>query len=513
MEKPSVVSTRNGKIEGQYQNGIHEFKGIPYAAPPVGKNRWLPPQPAANWNGIRPAKQYGPISPQSVMNLSGPGIPNFAHQPQSEDCLFLNVWTPGLDDNRRPVIFWIHGGAFIMGAGSESFMEGGNLAKRGDIVLVTINYRLGAAGFLNLKEISGGKIPATGNEGMLDQIAALDWVIENISAFGGNPGNITISGFSAGGMSVGTLLAIPLARGKFQKAMNRSGAANIVGDLSGALNISKQFLGLLGLKSQDIDGLYRLTTRQLLEAQQQLSNLLRQNENRATPFQPVVDGSVLPEYPMTALKKGVARDIPILAGNTLDELKSSMAMDPGLRNLDEAGLIARLGHLIPSELVSELIGVYHGALTHRGIQVTPLEILGSLNTDFMFRIPTLRLVEMQRDNGAAAYNYLFTYRSPALGGALGASHGLDNPLLFGVPDAEFTGNNQAVKNLSTRIMDSVAAFAYTGDPSCQSIGRWPAYGSQRLTMLLDLNTRVESAPFEAERRVWEQLEGLSNRPI
>lgn len=511
--KQAIVSTRSGKLEGDFQNGIYVFRGIPYAAAPVGNLRWMPPKPLKPWSGVRPARKYGAIAPQNLMTATGPFGPDFSGQPQSEDCLFLNIWTPGLDDAHRPVMFWIHGGAFIIGSGTESFLESGKLAKRGDIVLVSVNYRLGALGFMNLKEITSGKIPSTGNEGLLDQVAALEWVQDNIAAFGGNPDNITVFGFSAGGMSIGTLLAMSAARGKFHKAINRSGAANIVSTLDSAVDISKQYLSILGLKGNDVDGIRNMTTQQLLDGQQQLSIKLREAEHRATPFQPVVDGTILPELPMISIKNGSAKNIALMAGNSRDELKAMNAMDPSMSNLDEAGMIKRLNTMLPPDLVPGLVQAYRDSMQQGGTTVTPLEILGSINTDMMFRIPTIRLVEAQRDNGARAYNYLFTYKSPAMGGALGAMHGLDNPFLFGSLDADFTGNSPEVESLANKIQDSCIAFARTGDPSCESTGPWPVYGENRMTMIFDINTRVETAPFEAERRAWDSYDMLSTKPI
>ncbi len=503
----AIVETKTGKVQGTCQDSLCVFKGIPYAAAPVGNLRWMPPQPATPWSGVRPAKQYGAIAPQNPMPGPGdsPGVPFFGDQPQSEDCLFLNVWTPGLDDARRPVMVWIHGGAFILGSGTEGFLEGGKLAKRGDIVLVSINYRLGAPGFMNLNEITGGKIPATGNEGILDQVAALEWVRENIAAFGGDPDNVTAFGFSAGGMSIGTLLALPAARDTFHKAINRSGAANVVTTLDGAVDISKQYLGIFGLKSNDVDGIRNLTTQQLLDGQQQLGTKLREQENRITPFLPVIDGRVLPELPITAIKKGCAKNITLIAGNTRDEMKSMNAMNPLMSNMDEEGVISRLNTLLPPELVPGLVQTYRDSIQQAGNRVTPLEIFGSISTDRAFRIPTIRLVEAQRDNGARAYNYLFTYESPAMDGALGAMHGLDNPILFGSLDVEFTGNSPEVESLVDKIQDSCAAFAHTGDPSCESAGPWPEYGTNRMTLIFDKNTRIEAAPFEAERLAWDRV--------
>ena len=514
-ENQTVVSVKTGKLEGEFKNGVYAFKGIPYAAPPVGDLRWLPPQPPVSWSGVRPAGQYGAMAPQNLMAApsDSPGSPDFGDVSQEEDCLFLNVWTPGLDNARRPVLFWIHGGAFIIGAGSESFLDNGSLVKRGDIVLVSINYRLGPLGFMNLNEITGGKIPATGNEGLLDQVAALEWVRDNIAAFGGDPDNVTVSGFSAGGMSVGTLLGFPAAAGLFQKAMNRSGAANIVGTLERAVEISAQFIKVLGLKRDDADGMRNLTVQQLLDGQQQLGEVLRQQENRATPFQPVVDGGTLPEFPMTAIRKGSAKGVTLMAGNSRDELKAMNAMNPALNSLDEAGLIENLNKIAPPEIVPGLVNAYRASMQQGGAAVKPQDILGSVNTDVMFRIPTIRLVEAQRDIGERAYNYLFAWKSPAMGGALGAMHGLDNPFLFGSLDARFTGNGPDAESLSTKLQDSCAAFMHTGDPSCESAGKWSEYGTDRMTMIWDKEARVEAAPYEEERRAWDDYDIISTTPM
>jgi len=510
----SIVSTKNGRVEGFVHNGLHVFKGIPYATPPVGKLRWRRPQPVEPWSGVRPAKEYGCISLQNTMAAppDSPGVPSF-NGPQSEDCLSLNIWTPGLDDAKRPVLVWIHGGAFIIGAGTEGFLDDGVLARRGDMVVVSINYRLGALGFMNLKDVTGGKIPATGNEGLLDQVAALEWVRDNIAAFGGNPDNITIGGFSAGGMSVGSLLAMPAARGAFHKAMNRSGAANVIGTLASAVTITRQFLDIFGLTGRDIDGIYALTPKQLLDGQQELSARLRASEYRATPFQPVVDGTDFNEMPILSIRKGSARHVTLMAGNARDELKSMNAMDPAIRNIDEAGVIARLGKILPLDKVPGLLNAYRESKQARGENVTPLDVLGAINTDMMFRIPTIQLVEAQRDNGAKAYNYLFMYRSPAMGGALGAMHGLDNPFLFGALDPTFTGDSPEAARLAEKMQDSAIAFMKTGDPSCASAGKWPVYGEKRATMLWDFDARVEEAPFDAERRAWEGIDLVNTRPM
>ena len=508
-----VVATKSGKVEGSFENGLYIFKGIPFATPPVGALRWMPPQPVKKWNGVRPAKEYGAISPQNPLPLATPGSPSFEQFAQDEDCLFLNIWTPGLDDTRRPVMVWIHGGVFIIGSGAEAFLDNSSLVRRGDIVLVSINYRLGAFGFMNLKEITGGKIPATGNEGLLDQLAALDWVRDNIAAFGGNPDNITAAGFSAGAMSIGTLLGMPRARGKFHKAMNRSGAANVVSPLEMAVRISGMYAGVFNLKGKDADSLRKLTTKQLLEGQQELGNRLREAEYRATPFHPVVDGAVLPEWPVKAIRKGSAKNVIVMAGNTIDEMRAMSAMDPAVRNLDEAGLFKRLNSMVPGDLIPGLISCYRDSLKKRGSKADPVDIWGTINAEMMWRIPTIRLVEAQRDAGMPVFNYLFTYKSPAMGGILGALHGLDNPFLFGCLDKDFSGAGPEQENMATKIQDSTVAFMRTGDPSCKTIGKWPVYGKDRMVMVLDRNCRVESAPYEEERQAWDKFDMLYTPPL
>lgn len=512
-EKQAVVTTKNGKLEGYFKDSLYVFKGVPYAAPPVGNLRWLPPRPPESWSGVRPAREYDAIAPQNAMPFEAPGMFDFGKQLQDENCLFINIWTPGLDDARRPVMFWIHGGAFIIGSGTEPFLEKGELARRGDIVLVSINYRMGALGFMNLKELTGGKIPASGNEGLLDQVAALDWVHDNIAAFGGDPDNVTAFGFSAGGMSIGCLLGMPAASGRFHKAINRSGAANTVGTLEDSVRISEKYLKILNVKNNDIDSLRRMTTRQLMDAQQELGNRLRESEYRATPFQPVCDGEVIPEWPLEAVRKGSAKNVAVIAGNMLDEMKAMTAMDPATSNISEADMMKRMNDLLPPESVPDMVKFYRGVLEKRGEKLSPAGIMGTVNVALMFRIPTIRLVEAQRDIGAPSYNYLFTYKSPAMGGILGAMHGLDSPFLFGQLDPNFTGNGPEEQGLAVKVQDSSIAFARTGDPSCRSAGRWPVYGKDRMTMIFDKNTRVEAAPYDDERKAWQTNKLIYTRPL
>ena len=229
----AIVSTRYGRLEGEEQDGLFVFKGVPFAAAPDGVRRWLPPEQPPTWTGVRDARRFGAVAHQNPVTNQALAAMKI-EQAHSEDCLNLNVWTPGLDGARRPVMVWIHGGGFTIGAGSQEIYNGSVLARRGDVVIVTINYRLGPLGFLRLNDVTNGRIPSSGNEGLLDQIAALQWVRDNIAEFGGDPDNVTIFGESAGGMSVGALLAMPSARGLFHKAIAQSGSCDTVSSVARA---------------------------------------------------------------------------------------------------------------------------------------------------------------------------------------------------------------------------------------------------------------------------------------
>lgn len=508
----AIVNIHSGKIEGILEDEIFAFKGVPYAAPPVGNLRWLPPQPVTPWEGVRPARDYGAISPQNELP-GGEVIPIKIEEPQDEDCLFLNIWTKGLDNRRRPVMVWIHGGAFIIGSGSEAMYRNGNIVTRGDVVLVSINYRLGALGFMNLKEITGGRIPATGCEGLLDQIAALQWVRDNIEAFGGDPDNITVFGESAGGMSIGSLMGMPLAKGKFHKAILESGAANTVCSLEESVATTAKFLDILGLKGNDTDALRSLTVEQILDTQQKLGLYLMEKEGRLTPHLPVVDGVVMPEIPIEAIEKGSAADVKTLAGTNLEEFKLFAVTDLALRNIDEEGMVSRLKRFIPPEQVSNVIAAYRKGREGRGESTSPKEILTAIQTDLMFRISCLKLVEAQCKNNQPAYNYLFTWKSPMMGGVLGACHALEIGFVFGNFDDNFCGSGPDAEALSRKMQDAWFAFARTGDPSCESLGKWEPYCENRTTMIFDMECRIEQAPYEEERAIWDTFDMLFTMPI
>ena len=503
-----IVQTSSGKIEGVIERGLYAFKGIPYAAPPVGELRWLPPQPAKPWTGVRQAKAYGTIAPQQVVAL--PGVP-LEPEPQSEDCLFLNIFSPGLDEGRKPVMVWIHGGAFSMGSGSMQSYTTGNLASNGNIVLVTINYRLGVLGFLNLNEVTGGRIPSTGNEGLQDQVMALKWVRDNIAHFGGDPENVTLFGESAGGMSVGCLLNLPEARGLFHKAILESPVGEMARPLNASVGITKVFLRKAGLSAKDIAGLRALPVEKLLQAQQETAV---EAEQGAAPAVPVADGVVMPRLPLESLEAGLGFSVPTLVGSNLEEDKFFSMMNPKVYRMDEEGLMKAASRYVAGEDVPKLIDAYRNARLKRAEPDTPFELYSAINTDGLFRKTAIRLAEAQCKHSPGGYNYLFTWKSAVGRGVLGACHALEVAFVFGNYDDSFGGSGPEADTLSREMQDAWVSFARTGNPSCASLGEWPKYSEGRSSMIFGKRSRVEKAVYEEERQIWDTLRQLplSNMP-
>jgi para-nitrobenzyl esterase len=505
-----IVTLSLGQLEGTHREGVFTFKGVPFAAPPVGERRWLSPQPVEPWPGVLQAGQFGTTAPQNPM-LDGPGLEG-EPEPQSEDCLFLNIWSPGLDNKRRPVMVWIHGGAFSIGSGSSPMYEGSVLARRNDVVVVTVNYRLNLLGFLNLKEATGGRIPATGNEGLLDQVAALKWVQEHVAAFGGDPDNVIIMGESAGSMSVACLLTMPAAKGLYHKAILESGVGTTTMPLKKAAEVGRLFLEVTGISSDDVAALHALTVEQLLAAEIDLRKRMASpwEPMRITATAPVMDGEVIAQMPTDAIARGVAKDIPMIIGSNLEEWKLFLISEPHKGKIDRAQIVERLGHVIPPQYADEIVERYYQARSQRGDDTSPLEILSAVNTDVMFRIPALQMVEAQQKHNPAVFNYLFTYKSPVFGGVLGACHALEMSFVFATHDDKFCGAGPEADKLSQTIQDAWTSFARTGNPSCAALGDWTVYGDDRMTMILDTQCRLEPAPYEEERQAWDVVGDLSN---
>ncbi|MGZ8753234.1 MAG: carboxylesterase/lipase family protein [Acidimicrobiia bacterium] len=491
-----LVGTRAGKLSGRRENGAVVFRGIPYAASTAGSNRFRPPQPVVPWADTRDASRFGPVAPQQPSAMEA--LLGQSEIDSSEDCLSLNVWTPAADDRRRPVMVWIHGGAFIFGSGSTPWYDGTRFALTGDAVVVTINYRLGAFGFTYLEKIGldglcGEEFTGSGNVGILDQIAALEWVRDNIETFGGNPDDVTIFGESAGAMSVGTLLGAPSADGLFHRAILQSGAASFATEPGDATAVAERLMTTAGVST--VTDLVALPAEELLAAQQRM---IAAAGTLGLPFRPVVDGTVLPAVPLDTIASGATGDVPILIGTNLDETTLVLVLDPTLGDLDEAGLIARATAMFGDHAAT---AVEHYRRNRPDASLR--DVLVAITSDAVFRIPAVRLAEAQARHGRPVYSYLFTWATPAFNGALGSTHALEIPFVFDNLDQPgvgfLTGDGAERAALATTMHAGWIRFAQTGDAG------WEPYDlDRRVTKIFDgADHPVADDPAGDERAIWE----------
>lgn len=496
-----IAQTRLGQIQGREKDGILLFAGIPYAAPPTGPRRFRPPEPHDGWSGVRDARRFGPAAPQ-------PREEGLTSNPQvrwDEDCLTLNVSTPALDDGRRPVLVWIHGGGFRTGQGAIPWYDGRSFARRGDIVTVSLNYRLGALGFTHLEALGGADYASSGLCGILDQIAALDWVRKNIAAFGGDPQQVTVAGESAGAMSVGILLGCPAAEGLFQRAILQSGAAHNTLDRAEGAAVAERLVATLGVGG--LDDLLAVPAEQILDAQVALEHESRQPEFRARnatglagmPFQPVRGSDALPHAPIDAVRAGRSSRVRLLVGTNRHEMTLF-----GLADVDDAKLARIAARIFPDG--EKALATYH----HDWPGATPGELLVAITTDQVFRIPAIRLAEAHSANGGASHHYLFSWESRAFGGRLKATHALEIPFTFHNLDRPgvdlILGPGPRPDALADAMHAAWIAFIRSGDPSCPEVGTWPLY-RPGLRKVMELGDRIGllDDPGAATRELWTGL--------
>jgi carboxylesterase type B len=491
----AVVRTRRGEVRGSVADGVKTFKGIPYAAPPFGPNRLRAPQPVEPWSGVRDALAYGPKPPQTryppavemiLPEFVGPG----------EDCLTLNIWSPDVGAGGHPVMVWIPGGMFeYHGTGASPWYDGSRFARDG-IVCVTINYRVGAEGFLYLGD-------GNANRGLLDQVAALEWVQENVAAFGGDPGNVTLFGESAGAMSVGTLLAMPRAGGLFRRAIAQSGAAHHVISAATAQRVAQHLARQLGVAATH-EAIAAVPVDRLIQAQAELRDDLIAHPDperwggevvqTMLPWQPVVDGDVLPARPIDRIAAGASSNIDVMVGTNTDEHRLFLVPDGVIGRITAealAGAVAAYG--LPVEAT---LAAYRAK--HPGASAG--DLLAAIQTDWYWRIPAIRLADAHANSRSATSMYEFAWRSPLFNGLLGACHALEIAFVFdtlGCGPQAMVGA-EPPQQLADTMHAAWIAFATTGDCG------WPKYDlSRRATMRFDTISEVVEDPRSTERALWE----------
>jgi para-nitrobenzyl esterase len=509
-----LVHTAQGTLAGFKEEGVSVFKGIPYAQPPVGPGRFEPPRAPLSWSGVRNARAYGPQAVQTnsdVENLMCQEIIQLASylpeaHPISEDCLYLNVWTPAADDGRRPVMVWCHGGGFYTGSGNSSRTDGGRLSAAGDVVVISMNHRLGVLGFLHLADLSADAHADAGNLGLLDLVAALQWVRQNVAAFGGDPNCVTIFGLSGGGGKVGALMNMPSARGLFHRAIIQSGPWCRYRTREDATQVAAAVLGALGLDRSDIDLLRTVPVAALSRAQ---SQVMKQLLDRPFPrdgamtdchFGPVLDGRCLPSQPLDPAALEIAGDVPLMIGSTKDESTYLLSCDPEVYNLTEQGLNLRLEKLFHED-AQRLLGAYREALP----AATPTELYIAITSDYLVRNGSIAIAQHKaRLASAPVYMYLFTYETSVMGGRLKSHHGLDNPFIFNRVDLDpFPGTDPRRFELGRVICRAWTSFARYGNPNHDRLPHWPAYReSDRATMLLNAESEVVCDPNRPQRLAW-----------
>jgi para-nitrobenzyl esterase len=505
-----VAETTYGRIRGTELNGIKVFKGIPYGATTAGKNRFMPPVAPAKWAGVRDALGYGSSAPQSepgarraasAIAVAAAGLPA-----ESEDCLVLNVWTPAVHDNRkRPVMFWCHGGGFVTGSGSSPVTEGLNLARRGDVVVVTINHRLNVLGFTSLEEAGGPEFASSGDVGMMDIAAALRWVRDNISEFGGDPNTVMIFGQSGGGRKVATLLAMPSAKGLFHRATIESGATLRLVEPDQGTRVARELMSTLGIPKDRVRDLQAVPLERLMSAY--FDVVRRMNVDQMTQgFSPLVDGTVIPKHPFHPTASPVSSDVPVMLGSTRTELTSS-AQDADF-SLTDDGMRGRIRQLI-GNAADNAIQVYQKA----NPGATPSDIYFLIASDYRYSGPVMKIAERRAALGKGpVYLYYFRWETPVDGGRLKSPHTIEIPFAFDNVKAatRLTGGGPEAMALADKVSDTWIAFAKTGNPNQPKMPRWPAYNAaERPTMVFNTESRVVNDPIKEQRLVMFTALGYS----
>ncbi len=509
------VTTAAGDIAGIDSDGIHAFKGIPYGAPISGENRWLPPQPPTPWTDVRDATRFGNICPQEappnkwLAGLAGKKFMEtlWKDEVHADDCLNLNIWTPTLDAGAKlPVMFWIHGGSFVTGSGSLPIYDGTNLARK-DVVVVSINYRLGLMGSFAAPGMFEGDFCGP-NRGFEDQLAALRWVQQNISGFGGDPGNVTIFGESAGGQSIAVLVASPASKGLFQRAIAQSGTPEFCGAIADHEPYARDVLGALGIKPGDRVAMSALTGKDTVEAMKVARKLLAAKDAEEKYGQMVVHSNIgcihgtefMPVHVLDSLKQGVARDIDLMIGTVREDGRLFPLVMPGPEAFAAWLCMKFFKNLVLPRNQPDLVYErYRQAMP----EATNAYVRGQIMTDCVFRRGTVRAAEIHAESAPGrTFLYQFNWSSPVPG--IGAMHGIDVPLTNQNLEAfePILGDIEALRELADTISDAWVNFARTGVPTAD-MPDWPAFdATRRATMIFDNRIEVQYDVDSHLRKIW-----------
>ena len=497
-----AIATINGPVRGYRDDGLHIFKGLRYGAPPVGVLRFGPPIRPRAWTEPAdavalgaPALQAG-LAPGEKTGGRSAGDPPAPGEPGTdEDCLFLNVWTPGVDAGARPVMVWLHGGGFGNGSGGAAMYDGAALARRGDIVAVTVNHRLNVFGYLHLGELGGH--PSSGVAGMLDILLALEWVRDNIAAFGGDPSNVTIFGESGGGWKVCLLQAMPAAGGLFHKAIVQSGPGLRAISREAATRSATAVLQALGIAAGDLARLESLPAEAIQAAAASVAG-----DRLMSAFAPCLDGVALPRDPFHPDAAPLSAGIPLLVGTNKDEATLFNLGAPGFGQWTEEDLMKRA-----KAAVGDKAPAVVAALRTAHPDYSPTHLICAVQTVASMWANSITLAERKAaQGGAPVHMYMMTWETPVARGSLKSPHALEIPLVFDNVEAarNFVGRGEAPQRMAEQMAPAWLAFARTGDPNTPALPHWPAYdATSRATMIFDLESRVETDPLSEVRRIMQ----------
>jgi para-nitrobenzyl esterase len=496
----AFATTASGRVRGTSVGGINIFKGIPYGGGTGGSNRFMPPTAPTAWQGTRDALAFGPTAPQTE-----PGETSAETVAEGEDCLVLNVFTPGLGDGRRrPVMVWLHGGGFSTGSASRPILDGSRLAMMGDVVVVTINHRLNVFGFTYLGDAMGADFSKSGSVGLLDIVAALRWVRTNIDRFGGDPNLVTIFGQSGGGRKVATLMSMPDAKGLFHRAVIESGAVLRMMPQADGVKYAMLLLNELGLKPGQVRELQRVPVSRLLQANAAVLAKLPDRAPGWTANTPVIDGTVLPGHPWEPSAPALSATVPLLMGYARTEETWYDRPTPEKLALDEAALIRRVRARLGVE-PGPVIDAYRQAHP----QATPWDLHILIATDHPRGTYAREMAARKAaQNAAPTYFYRFDWETPELGGHMRSPHTIEVQFVFNniARGGSLISKRDDAYALADKVSAAWVAFARTGNPNVPQLPTWPAYSAARRdTMLFNTTCRVEQDPDRGPRLAMERV--------